>query len=868
MNLRTFLDKYRVLDKEKPYTHTGLGPWLGKYEVPEEQTEQLYTLLHQAIFEEGTAVSLTEVNRPFGPIRLDLDFRYSLEQTTTRKHTEAEIRSVVQAVHRLITEYVNVPQPYVRAFVFERPAPYPAKDTLKDGIHIMYPYITVRSSLVHLIRKRLIEECPQLLGHLGLKNSFSDVVDEAVIERNPWLMYGCCKPGLSAYDLTHVYECDLAENDVSQWDHYDLFSLLSIHKPNTSECPVTAAKAQEYEEFLEKRRTKEKPARAAAEPVPRKRGHKAPATSQNLEEIQQLVSLLSPTRAEERQPWIEVGWCLHNLDDNLLETWIEFSKLCPTKFREGECERLWAEMRDEGLGIGSLHRWAKLDSPQGYTEVIRDSLSSYIMKSVSLTTTDVANVVHEMYKYQYVCVSHKYNTWYEFRNHRWHEIDNAVSLRRVLSNEVLNEYLRLISYYNKSAIEMADENKDQYLSKSKSLTDVTYKLRDYSFKDKIIKECMVMFYDEHFLRRLDSNVDLLGFENGIYDLKKGEFRDGRPEDMVSLTTGNDYLEFDGNEDVMHEIDDFLSKVFVDSELRDYVMTLLSSFLCGANKEQKFYIFTGIGGNGKSLLTKLVQLALGTAGGFSGSMSTAVLTQKKPASNQATPEVAALKGKRFVLMQELEEESRMNIALMKEWTGSDMIVCRPLFKEPIEFIPQFKMVLCCNHLPSVPPDDEGTWRRIRVIHFGSRFCDNPKAPNEFLIDRTLEERVHGWKEAFMYKLLQYYKIYMKNGLKEPACVTQATDDYRKDKDMIVEFCSEHVETDPTSVIKLSEAYQTFKDWHKKAFDGKAPNQTAFKAALSRKCGKYNAGPKPGWKGYRLVIPDVDGPALSNQLTEEQ
>lgn len=156
------------------------------------------------------------------------------------------------------------------------------------------------------------------------------------------------------------------------------------------------------------------------------------------------------------------------------------------------------------------------------------------------TIRNVANDMWTMYMYQYVCTSLIHNTWYEFKNHRWVVTNLGVSLRRKIGNELCNQYIKLITYYNQYAYDHPEE-KDQYLQKAIQLTNVTYDIQDYAFKEKIIKECRVMFYDSHFIDRLDTNPDLVGYENGVYNRKTGEFRDGQPDDYISLTTGVNYI---------------------------------------------------------------------------------------------------------------------------------------------------------------------------------------------------------------------------------------------------------------------------------------------------------------------------------------
>ena len=332
-----------------------------------------------------------------------------------------------------------------------------------------------------------------------------------------------------------------------------------------------------------------------------------------IKEAKELVKILAPYRADDYKYWIEVGWCLFNIAPSLLDTWIEFSKQS-YKYDEGECERLWNTFTDRDLGIGSLHRWAKLDDERKYNEIRTGFLQGHIYRSLSNTTQDVAIVVHEMFKHQFVCASSKGDLWYEFKNHRWHQSKHGISLKKLLGhgpNSVLNEYIKLISQYNIAAIEIEAERKDHALLRAKALTDLTYKLRDLGFKERIMKECAVMFYDPKFEAKLDSNPFLLGFENGVMDLAEGIFRDGRPEDYVSLSTLNDYpdVDMDYDDPIVQEILEFFSQIFPDEELKEYALLLFSSFLQGTNPEEKFHVFTGVGGNGKSKLIELFEMAM-------------------------------------------------------------------------------------------------------------------------------------------------------------------------------------------------------------------------------------------------------------------
>lgn len=98
--------------------------------------------------------------------------------------------------------------------------------------------------------------------------------------------------------------------------------------------------------------------------------------SLNRDEIPLLVDILSMERADNEPDWKKVGWALKTIsfgnpqkNDEYLTKWIEFSKKSP-KFTVGECNTLWDNMRPEGLGKGSIHMWAKQDSPEAYLNIV------------------------------------------------------------------------------------------------------------------------------------------------------------------------------------------------------------------------------------------------------------------------------------------------------------------------------------------------------------------------------------------------------------------------------------------------------------------------------------------------------------------
>ena len=388
--------------------------------------------------------------------------------------------------------------------------------------------------------------------------------------------------------------------------------------------------------------------------------------------------------------------------------------------------------------------------------------------------------------------------WYYFDNNRWIKSNG---LWCQISNELVNKY---------SFLEVEDEVKSQ-------INKLTHELKTVGFKSSLIKECTYMFNssDPDFSKKLDENASLMCFKNGVLDLSNGvSFRNGKPRDYITLSTGYDYTKYDPSDQNTKDVLDYLEKVFVDKPVREYVLKTLASCLLGGSDEH-FHIWTGLGSNAKS---KTIELIEKTLGDYASKIPISLLTNKRAASGNASPEVIRTRGRRFVSMQEPENDETLKVGLLKELTGRDKIVARELYKNSVEFMPQFKMFLCCNDLPPIPADDYGTWRRVRVVEFKSKFTDSPREGNkyEFEKDHSLHLKMENWKSSFMSILVEYYKKVLSEGIKEPEEVLKYTNKYKNENDTIEVFIeSELLETTYENSIPSSELWETYTTWCKQS-----------------------------------------------------
>ena len=156
--------------------------------------------------------------------------------------------------------------------------------------------------------------------------------------------------------------------------------------------------------------------------------------------------------------------------------------------------------------------------------------------------------------------------------------------------------------------------------------------------------------------------------------------------------------------------------------------------------------------------------------------------------------------------------------MKQLSGEDMVEARGMYQDQEKFKIMGKMFMMCNRLPPINSMDNGTWRRIRVIPFESRFEgeDHPDLiagkANVYARDNFLDDKLMRWREPFLSYLVHLYDTdYIPNGLKpEPAIVKKESERYKTDHDTFAKFRLERIRELRDGYEEVTNATATLKD----------------------------------------------------------
>lgn len=934
--LKHFLEKRRC-KKGDVYSHVNMCNPKGTYYIKnKEELESFWNMycdnLKKRETPEFEKFGIAEIPQKFSYLRIDFDFKFSLDSGLQRKYTDVHLEKLVSIYQNIIMNIID-PSVYddkmVYCVVQEKKCPRVSEGFVKDGFHLLFPHficskyiqdVYIRNKIMEKLEKeRDLEDFrKQVISKVVTKDnpkpSLSLQIEKIVdpIYSKPWLLYGSVKnddprediiwevtklfdeamnpvelkkvfaytykkitervPLASKHGVKHYLPQLLSFTPFAFDDERSTSSVFGDQYEGTKLSDTISQQAVLVQNMQkERKRSNIKNVRSMEE------------SYRDLKKIEdgKLMEMLSDNRVEDYNEWMNVGWTLFNIGqgcDKALQMWVDFSRRS-SKFKDGECERAWDKMELRGKTIGSLLTLAKHDNPDEFKKWRDDQIDNTLYnacRQAKPTHFSIASLMKEMYEQQFVCASAKGDLWYEFYNHRWHKVDGGISILKLMPTDVSN---RLLGYYNHLTKQIQDpehEWEKEQLEKRRTLANkILCDLSQTPFCAQVLKMCKIHFHDPKFLEKLNENRDIIVFENGVYDLKQGIFRDGSPDDYMTFSTGTSYYPFfSPNDDSIIELQEYLSKVFVNPKLRNYFVDFICSCFQGGNRNKIFSVFTGEGDAGKSIIVKLLEKVFGDY--CLNFPRETFIMGKGTSAGSARPDLARVRGKRIAFVKEIAKNESLHIGMIKEMTGNDSFYARTLFEEGTDISPMFTLVLMCNEPPGIPAHDEATWNRIRVLPFESKFpkpddsrftvpenLEDQMKVKMFPQDPHMSDKLDEYVAPLTWLLIQKFKSYYKDGMYEPNEVKMSTQQYKMNNDIYMQFVSEKVrKVDAASgagatsatqkFIRLTELYNEFKNWYIENHPSYAKEKIGkgqFKKEMNKRISQIGDDGK--WHGYEMI-----------------
>lgn len=295
--------------------------------------------------------------------------------------------------------------------------------------------------------------------------------------------------------------------------------------------------------------------------------------------------------------------------------------------------------------------------------------------------------------------------------------------------------------------------------------------------------------------QLDADPGLLNCANGTLDLRTGDLRAHDPGDLITKMAG---AAFDPAAEGA-AFSAFLGRVQPDPDMRAYLGRLIGHALEGRVLEHILPIFHGDGANGKGTFTGAILAALGD---YADAADPDLLNAR---TFDAHPTgVADLFGLRLAVLHESDYGRRLAEGTVKRLTGGDRLKARRMREDFWHFEPSHTFVMLTNHKPVVTGQDEGIWRRLRLVPW-----DVVIPPEER--DDRLGEALRAESGHVLAWLVRGYQDWRARGFADPEQVTTATAAYRASSDDLGRFLDQQCITGPNFHVRSSELYAAWVKW---------------------------------------------------------
>lgn len=355
-------------------THISFGiPW-GSFCIKETDVPEFMAKYCEVVGKYD--LSIIERPKYISQLILDIDFKST---TAIRMYTLTHIKKLIDLVNLTVRVYFKVTDDQLTCYVTEKDSPtvVAGKET-KDGFHIMWPFLPMTPDMRYYIISRAVAYVNEsdVFNDIPYTNRITDVFDTSIVEKNGWVMYGSKKNNGPKYNLTHIFLHNLVEENINIATG-ELVKRLSVRKVFEKPIENSVVYPMEQMDYKPVKSTKSAKLTKVAYPVD--------SPIPNEEMARKLVPLLSYTRASDYHRWMEIGWTLFNISENLLDSFHEFSRKNTSKYSAQECNNVWKKMHKGQYSIATLHWCAEKDSPDEYARLFQKGVMNKRIKHINTT---------------------------------------------------------------------------------------------------------------------------------------------------------------------------------------------------------------------------------------------------------------------------------------------------------------------------------------------------------------------------------------------------------------------------------------------------------------------------------------------------
>ena len=503
------------------------------------------------------------------------------------------------------------------------------------------------------------------------------------------------------------------------------------------------------------------------------------------------------TRFDDYNTWIAIGMAIKKIfpnDEDGLELFNYFSskgqnydgiEITTKKFNSFDANR------EKGYNVETIYYYAMQDNKPKAIDIISKN-------TLQLAPTDICSFIKLLAgnKFFYKVENNTYNLY--CYNGRYWEKDDVV-LRSFISNE-LHEFLKyiLVNVY----WETVGREFQQYKNKIDRLKTISYKRE------------IIETYKEYNSRK-DINFDdkwwLFGFNNKVYDMKECEFRDYKPEDYITITTGYDYR--DPTEDEIEFVNKLLNQIMPIEAERETFLDILATGIDGRCPE-KFIVYNGGGGNGKGVIDDLMLKMTGNYGMLGN--NNLLFENSKMGSN---PEKANMHKKRYVVFREPPANKKFENSTVKELTGGGSFSARGHFESETQKELNNTMICECNEKPGFKDKiTDAEIRRLIDIYFRASFTTIESLIDEskYIYRADAYYKTTEFQEKYKFALFKIitdrHKIYYHTNnsvIKLASSIVSRTQSYLESCCDVVGWFKDNYTFEENTILKINDLYDNFR-----------------------------------------------------------